>query len=79
MSENKKDPEGPFSYNYFFNVQSGELRSPVYYSLYIISYSKIKKYFLFNSIIYIISNKKTALDFYIQDCFIYVNFRSGVT
>lgn len=21
MSENKKDPEGPFLYNYFFNVQ----------------------------------------------------------
>lgn len=22
ISENKKDPEGPFLYNYFFNVQS---------------------------------------------------------
>lgn len=42
ISQNKKDPEGPFLYNYFFNVQfsslrslikSGELRSPVYYSV----------------------------------------------
>lgn len=33
ISENKKDPEGPFLYKYFFNVQSGELRSPIYYSL----------------------------------------------
>lgn len=28
ISENKKDPEGPFSYNYFFNVHS--LRSYIH-------------------------------------------------